>query len=182
MPKVYGAKTAIIGSGPAGVCKNIARLGYPVTVFEAMPVLGGMLRIGIPEYRLPKDVLDTQISYIREMGVEFRPGVAIGKDIAFEKLREDYQAIFVASGNQLSRRIELEGTEPNNVLWGLDFLRDVNLSREVKIKEQVVVIGGGNVAVDVALTALRSGAKEVRMACLDPEIRYQLTGRRSTKL
>jgi len=169
MPKVYGAKTAIIGSGPAGLaCAYfLARLGYPVTVFEAMPVLGGMLRIGIPDYRLPKEVLDTQISHIREMGVEFRLGVAIGKDIAFEKLREDYQAIFIAIGNQLSRRIELEGAEPDGVLWGLDFLRDVNLAREVKVKEKVVVIGGGNVAVDVALTALRLGAKEVRMACLE---------------
>jgi len=167
--KIHAAKTAIIGSGPAGLaCAYfLARLGYPVTVFEAMSVLGGMLRMGIPEYRLPKEVLDAQINLIREMGVEFRPGVAIGKDIAFEKLREDYQAIFVATGNQLSRRIELEGAESDGVLWGLDFLRDVNLSRKAKVKEKIVVIGGGNVAVDVALTALRLGAKEVRMACLE---------------
>jgi NADPH-dependent glutamate synthase beta subunit-like oxidoreductase len=168
-PKLHGTKTAIIGSGPAGLaCAYfLSMLGYPVTIFEAMPVLGGMLRIGIPEYRLPKEVLDTQINLIREMGVEFRPGVAIGKEITFKKLREDYQAIFVAIGNQLSRRIELEGAEPDGVLWGLDFLRDVNLAKEVKVKEKVVVIGGGNVAVDVALTALRLGAKDVRMACLE---------------
>lgn len=169
VPKKYTAKTAIIGSGPAGLaCAYfLTRMGYPVTVFEAMPVLGGMLRMGIPEYRLPKKVLDAQINYIRDMGVEFKTGVTIGKDITFEKLKKDYQAIFFATGNQLSRRIELEGGELDGVLWGLDFLRDVNLENEVKVKDKVVVIGGGNVAMDVALTALRLGAEEVQLACLE---------------
>jgi NADPH-dependent glutamate synthase beta subunit-like oxidoreductase len=167
--KIYAAKTAIIGSGPAGLsCAYfLTRMGYPVTVFEVMPVLGGMLRLGIPEYRLPKHVLDAQINYIRDMGVEFKTGVTIGKDMTFEQVQKDYQCVFFATGNQLSRRIELEGAKLDGVLWGLDFLRDVNLKRQVKVKDRVVVIGGGNVAIDVALTALRLGAKEVQLACLE---------------
>ncbi len=167
--KLYSAKTAIVGSGPAGLaCAYfLARTGYSVTVFEAQAVLGGMLRIGIPEYRLPKDVLDVQINYIRDMGVEFKTGTSIGKDIAFEELRKDYPAIFFAIGNQLSSKIEIEGAELDGVLWGLDFLRDLNLKQQSKIKDKVVVIGGGNVAVDAALTALRLGAKEVKIACLE---------------
>jgi NADPH-dependent glutamate synthase beta subunit-like oxidoreductase len=169
VPRKYKRKTAIIGSGPAGLaCAYfLTRMGYPVTVFEAQPVLGGMLRIGIPEYRLPKKILDEQINYIRDMGVEFKTGVTIGKDITFEKLKKDYQAIFFATGNQLSRRIELEGDGLDGVLWGLDFLRGVNLKNEIKVKDKIVVIGGGNVAIDVALTALRLGAKQVQLACLE---------------
>ena len=167
--KLYAAKVAIIGSGPAGLaCAYfLCRMGYPVTVFEAMPVLGGMLRLGMPKYRLPKDVLDAQINYIRDMGVEFKTGVTVGKDMTFKKLQKGYQSIFFAIGNQLSSRIELEGAEFNGVLWGLDFLRDVNLKREIPVKDRVVVIGGGNVAIDVALTARRLGAKEVQLACLE---------------
>jgi NADPH-dependent glutamate synthase beta subunit-like oxidoreductase len=167
--KLYSAKTAIVGSGPAGLAAAyfLNKRGYPVTVFEAMPVLGGMLRIGLPEYRLPKDVLDAQINYIRDMGVEFKTGVTIGKNITIEELKKDYSAIFFAIGNQLSSKLELEGVELDGVLWGLDFLRDLNLKRQAKVRDRVVVIGGGNVAIDVALTALRLGAKEVKLACLE---------------
>lgn len=169
IPKTRSEKTAVIGSGPAGLAcaYYLAKLGYPVTVFEALPVLGGMLRIGIPEYRLPKDVLDTQINHMKDMGVDFRTGVTIGKDVTLQKLQEDYDTVFFAVGNQLSRKIYLEGADHADVLWGLDFLRDVNRKKPVKLNEKIVVIGGGNVAVDVALTALRLGAKEVRMACLE---------------
>lgn len=162
-------KTAIIGSGPAGLaCAYfLARLGYPVTVFEAMSDFGGMLRTGIPEYRLPRSILDAQISSIRDMGVEFVSDTRIGTDIAFDKLRRDYQAIFVATGNQLSGRIALDGIESKSVLWGLDFLKDVNLKKKVQVGKEVVVIGGGNVAVDVALSAIRLGAQSVRMVCLE---------------
>jgi NADPH-dependent glutamate synthase beta subunit-like oxidoreductase/NAD-dependent dihydropyrimidine dehydrogenase PreA subunit len=168
-PKALRTKTAIIGSGPAGLsCAYfLAKLGYSVTVFEALPVLGGMLRMGIPEYRLPKGVLDGQIERVRKLGVEFKPGIAVGKDIAFEHLEEDYDTLFIAAGNGLSRKIALDGAEHVDVLWGLDFLRDVNLRRKTKIGKKVVVIGGGNVAVDVALTAMRLGAGEVSMACLE---------------
>jgi NADPH-dependent glutamate synthase beta subunit-like oxidoreductase/NAD-dependent dihydropyrimidine dehydrogenase PreA subunit len=167
--KLYSAKTAIVGSGPAGLAAAyfLNKRGYPVTVFEAMPVLGGMLRIGLPEYRLPKDVLDAQINYIRDMGVEFKTGVTIGKNITIEELKKYYSAIFFAIGNQLSSKLELEGVELDGVLWGLDFLRDLNLKRQAKVRDRVVVIGGGNVAIDVALTALRLGAKEVKLACLE---------------
>jgi NADPH-dependent glutamate synthase beta subunit-like oxidoreductase len=162
-------KIAVIGSGPAGMaCAYfLARQGYAVTVFEAMPEFGGMLRVGIPEYRLPRDILDAQIDLIRDMGVEFVNGVRIGTDTTFEKLSEKYQALFIATGNQLSRQISLDGIDSERVCWGLDFLRDVNLNKELKVGEKVVVIGGGNVAVDVALSALRLGARDVRMVCLE---------------
>jgi NADPH-dependent glutamate synthase beta subunit-like oxidoreductase len=162
-------KVAIIGSGPAGMaCAYfLARQGYAVTVFEAMPTFGGMLRMGIPEYRLPRDILDAQIDLIRDMGVEFVHSVRMGTDITFEKLNEEYQALFIATGNQRSRRISLDGIESEHIYWGLDFLRDVNLNKVLKVGEKVVVVGGGNVAVDVALSALRLGAREVRIVCLE---------------
>ncbi len=167
--KIYAAKIAIVGSGPAGLAGAyfMTRMGYPVTVFEAAPVIGGMLRLGIPEYRLPKDVLDAQINYIRDMGVEFKTGVTIGKDMTLEQLKKDYQAVFFAIGNQLSSKLEIKGAELDGVLWGLDFLRDVNLKRPAEVRDRVVVIGGGNVAIDVALTVLRLGAKEVKLVCLE---------------
>jgi len=166
---IYAGKTAVIGSGPAGLaCAYfLCRMGYPVTVFESMPVLGGMLRIGIPEYRLPRRVLGAQIDYIRDMGVQFRTGVRIGSDVTIEELRNQYQSIFIAVGNQLSKRLELEGSGLDGVFLGLDFLRDVNAKLEAMARKKVVVVGGGNVAVNVALTALRLGAKEVQMACLE---------------
>jgi NADPH-dependent glutamate synthase beta subunit-like oxidoreductase/NAD-dependent dihydropyrimidine dehydrogenase PreA subunit len=162
-------KIAVIGSGPAGMaCAYfLARQGHAVTVFEAMSTFGGMLRMGIPEYRLPRDILDAQIDLIRDLGVEFVHSVKIGTDITFEKLNEDYQALFIATGNQLSRRISLDGIDSERVCWGLDFLRDVNLNKDVKVGGKVVVIGGGNVAVDVALSALRLGAHNVKMVCLE---------------
>ena len=169
--KIYAAKVGIIGSGPSGLaCAYfLTKIGYPVTVFEAMPVLGGMLRVGIPEHRLPKEVLDNQLNYIEDLGVEFRTGVAIGKDVALEELQKDYQAIFYAVGNQISKRLPIPGVERDGVLLGLDFLRDVKLEGQVKVKDRVVVIGGGNVAVDVALTVLRFGAKEVHLVCVEPK-------------
>jgi len=167
--KIYAAKTAIIGSGPAGLaCAYfLVKRGYPVTVFEAMPLLGGMLRLAIPEFRLPKDVLDSQINYIRDMGVEFKTGVRIGKDIPFEKLIKEYDATFISTGSQLSRKVQFEGSEIDGVLGGLDFLRDMNLKGKVAVTGRVVVIGGGNVAIDAALSALRLGAEDVQLACLE---------------
>jgi NADPH-dependent glutamate synthase beta subunit-like oxidoreductase len=168
--KLYVAKVAIVGSGPAGLAAayELAKMGYPITVFEAMPVLGGMLRLGVPEYRLPRDVLDAQINHIRDMGVEFKTNIAIGKDMTLKDLKsEGYQAVFLAIGAQLSTKLEIKGTELDGVLWGLDFLKDVNLKRQVNVKGKVLVIGGGNVAIDVALVARRLGAKEVRLACLE---------------
>jgi len=167
--RMHDARVAIIGSGPAGLsCAYfLTKMGYAVTVFESMRELGGMLRTAIPEYRLPRDVLDAQLAYIRDMGVEFKTNVTVGRDIAFKELQKDYQAIFVAMGSQLSRRIELQEMAHENVLWGLDFLRDINLKKGSRVKDNVVVIGGGNVAIDVALTAFRVGARQITVACLE---------------
>jgi len=167
--RVYAAKVAVVGSGPAGLaCAYfLTRMGYAVTVFEAAPVLGGMLRLGIPEYRLPRDVLDAELGYIADLGVEFKTGVTVGRDVVLEELQRDYSAVFYATGNRLSRRIEIDGIGLDGVLWGLDFLTDVNLGRGRRVTGRVVVIGGGNVAFDVALTALRVGAESVDLVCLE---------------
>jgi NADPH-dependent glutamate synthase beta subunit-like oxidoreductase len=168
--KLYADRVAVVGSGPAGLSAAyfLAKRGYPVTIFEAMPVIGGMLRSGIPNFRLPKTVLDAQIDYVRDMGVEFETGVTIGKDLSLEDLKaKGYPAVFYGVGAQLSKRLEIEGTNLDGVLWGLDFLRDVSNKRNVGVKERVLVIGGGNVAMDVGLTALRLGAGEVHLACLE---------------
>jgi len=168
--RIYRRKVAIIGSGPAGLAAaySLVKMGYPVTVFETHPLAGGMLRVGIPEYRLPGNILDAQINYIEGMGVEFKTGVTFGKDLTFGDLKgQGYEATLFAIGAQRSRKIEIEGAHLPDVLWGLDFLKDVKLKRKVKVKDRVVVIGGGNVAIDAALTALRLGAKDVRIVCLE---------------
>jgi NADPH-dependent glutamate synthase beta subunit-like oxidoreductase len=168
--RIYLKKVAIIGSGPAGLAAayDLVKMGYPVTVFEAQPSPGGMLRMGIPEYRLPENILNAQIDYIRGMGVDFKTGVTFGKDLTLSRLRKnEYEAILFAIGAQQSRKIEIEGAQMTDVLWGLDFLKIVKLQRKVKVKNRVVVIGGGNVAIDAGLTALRLGAKDVRIVCLE---------------
>jgi NADPH-dependent glutamate synthase beta subunit-like oxidoreductase len=168
--RIYHGKVAVIGSGPAGLAAayDLVKMGYPVTVFEAQPLLGGMLRTGIPEYRLPGNILEAQIDYIKGMGVDFRPGVTFGKDLNLSSLRkQEYQAVLFAIGAQQSKKIEIDGARFPGVLWGLDFLREVKLRREVRVKDRVVVIGGGNVAIDAALTTLRLGAKDVRIVCLE---------------
>jgi NADPH-dependent glutamate synthase beta subunit-like oxidoreductase/NAD-dependent dihydropyrimidine dehydrogenase PreA subunit len=168
--RIYSRKAAIIGSGPAGLAAayDLVKMGYPVTVFEAGSLLGGMLRTGIPEYRLPEGILDAQIDYIKGMGVDFRTGATFGKDLTLSGLREnEYEAVLFAIGAQRSRKIDIDGTQLPDVLWGLDFLREVKLKGKVRVKNHVVVIGGGNVAIDAALTALRVGAKDVRIICLE---------------
>lgn len=167
--KIYAAKTAVIGSGPAGLaCAYfLVKKGYPVTVFEAMPLPGGMLRAGIPAFRLPGEVLDSQINYLRDMGIEFRTGVKIGKDIPFATLVKKYDAVFISVGSQQSRSVPFEGSENDGVVTGLDFLGKVNLEGDVTVTGNVVVIGGGNVAIDAALSALRLGADTVQLVCLE---------------
>lgn len=168
----YVAKIAVVGSGPAGLsCAYfLTHMGYPVTVFEAMDELGGMLRYGIPAFRLPRDVLDTQIAYIRDMGVEFKTNTTIGKDLTLEDLRaSSYRSVFFAVGAQLSSKLSIEGSDLDGVAWGLEFLRNVNLKRQPRISGDVLVIGGGDVAMDVAATALRMGANSVQMICLESE-------------
>lgn len=165
-----GHKVAVIGSGPAGLTAAfyLKKLGHRVTVFESRPLPGGMMRYGIPDYRLPSSVVEKEIRDILESGIELRAGNTLGKDFTIDQLKnEGYEVIFLAVGAQLSRRIELEGSDLNGVLWGVAFLFQAKERKHVKLEDRVVVIGGGNVAVDVALTALRCGATNVTMACLE---------------
>jgi NADPH-dependent glutamate synthase beta subunit-like oxidoreductase/Pyruvate/2-oxoacid:ferredoxin oxidoreductase delta subunit len=159
------AKVAIIGSGPAGLTAAyfLAREGYPLTVFEALPVAGGMMAAGIPSYRLPRDVLQSEIQVIEALGVEIRTNTSIGPngDLSLEELRRDYDAVFVAVGAHGSRRLNVEGEDLAGVLHGVDFLREVNLGRKVAVGERVVVVGGGNVAIDSAMVARRLGGQQV---------------------
>lgn len=162
--RVHVEKVAIVGSGPAGIAAAyfLTKMGYRVSVFESMSVLGGMLRVGIPEYRLPRDVLDVQVNYIRDTGVEFQTGITIGKDMTIEELKDKgYKAIFIAVGTHRSLKLDTPGEEMQGVYYGLDFLRDVNIGKRVKVGEKVAIVGGGNVAIDSARTARRLGARKV---------------------
>jgi NADPH-dependent glutamate synthase beta subunit-like oxidoreductase len=155
-------KVAIIGSGPAGLAAAyaLAKQGYPVTIFEKLPVAGGMMAVGIPEYRLPRNILQNEIDIIQKLGVDIKTGVEFGKDITLDSLKADgYKAVFIGIGLHGGRRLGVENEDVEGVLQGVDFLRDAAMGKEVKIGDDVLVIGGGNVAVDVALTAKRKGAK-----------------------
>lgn len=158
-----GKKVGIIGAGPSGLTCGyyLARLGYDVDVYETQPVAGGILAFGIPEYRLPKDVLQREIRMIEQAGVKIHLNTEVGRDITFYRLRSMYDAIYVATGTQFSNRIHIPGEELKGVYYGLDFLRDVNLGKEVKPGKKVAVIGGGNTAIDAARTAVRLGARDV---------------------
>ena len=162
-PKVTRAeKVAVIGSGPAGLsaAHDLALLGYAVTVFEAAPVPGGMLHLGIPEYRLPRDVLQAQIREILDLGPELRVNMRLGKDFTLADLRKQgYKAVLLAFGLHRSRDLSVPGNELDGVVKGIDFLLNVNLGYRFSIGKKVVVIGGGNVALDVARSALRQQQK-----------------------
>jgi NADPH-dependent glutamate synthase beta subunit-like oxidoreductase/2,4-dienoyl-CoA reductase-like NADH-dependent reductase (Old Yellow Enzyme family) len=163
-------KVAIVGSGPAGLTCGfyLAQKGYRPTIFEKLPVKGGMLARSIPRYRLPEEILDTDIAYVESAGVEIKTETALGKDFTLRDLFDKgYKAIFLAMGAPLSKRLQIGGETLPGVLQGLDFLSNVNLGNEVKIGNRVVVIGGGNVAIDSAMTALRLGAEEVQLVCLE---------------
>ena len=165
-------KIAIIGAGPAGLsCAfYLAIKGYTITVFEKEEKLGGMLTLGIPSYRLEKNVVEAEIDVLREMGVNFKTGVEVGKDITIQQLREEgYHGFFLAIGAQGGRKLNIEGADHKDVIAGVDFLRDVNLGKDVVTPGKVVVIGGGNVAIDVARTATRTFASSVSMFCLESE-------------
>jgi NADPH-dependent glutamate synthase beta subunit-like oxidoreductase len=189
-----GARVAVIGAGVAGLtaAHDLALLGYNVVVFEANPIAGGMLMTGVPTYRLPRDLVQMEIQAILSLGVELRTNMRVGTDITIPQLRsQGFEAILIAAGLQRGRNLPIKGTDLHGVLHGIDFLKQVNMGENVKLGERVVVIGGGNVAFDVARSAvrvggkfkaeaqdfyeaadssrmaLRAGAKEVHMVCLE---------------
>ncbi len=192
--KKNGIKVAVVGAGPAGLscAHDLALLGYSVTVFESQSVAGGMLRLGIPEYRLPRELIRLEINAILSLGVELRTNKALGRDFSIQDLRaEGFQSIFLGIGAHKSRELQIEGIELDGVLRAVDFLLNVNMGFRVELGKKVVVVGGGNVAIDVARTAVRQervdvghvtevaealdvarsavrfGAKEVHMVCLE---------------
>jgi len=192
--KRNGIRVAVIGSGPAGLscAHDLALQGYEVTVFEAQSVAGGMLRLGIPEYRLPRELIRLEINAILSLGIELRLNVRLGKDFTIASLREEgFQAFFIAIGAHKSRDLSIEGTDSDGVLRAVDYLLNVNLGYRVNLGKRVIVIGGGNVAIDAARTAarherievgqvtevtealdvarsaVRFGAEEVHMVCLE---------------
>ena len=157
----YAEKVAIVGAGPAGLscAYQLARRGYPVTVFEAFPKAGGMLRYGLPAYRLPRRILDAEIARLEGLGVEFRYNTTLGADIRLEALRKDYAATFVGIRAQHGVKLGLPGEEAPNVLSAADFLHRVNGGEPVELGDRVVVVGGGDSAVDAARVARRLGAQ-----------------------
>jgi NADH-quinone oxidoreductase subunit F len=158
-----GKKVAVIGSGPAGLtCAwDLALKGYKVTVFESLPVAGGMLYAGIPEYRLPRDVLNQEIDMIRKAGVDIKTNTKVGTDVQFDDLKRDYDAVFVATGAHKGLKLNIEGEEALGVQDSVEFLREFNIDGKAEVGKKVGVIGGGNAAIDAARTALRAGADEV---------------------
>jgi 2-oxoacid:acceptor oxidoreductase delta subunit (pyruvate/2-ketoisovalerate family) len=160
VPGVRKEKIAIIGSGPAGMscAYHLAKLHYPVTIFESSSLSGGLLRIGIPSYRLPKDVLDREILNIEALGVEIRTGIPYGENLKLDDLK-DYEAIFIATGAHRGRGLHIPGEKGKSVFSGLDLLRKINLGKKVKLGERIAIIGGGNTAIDAARSVIRMGKK-----------------------
>ncbi|HSK45872.1 MAG TPA: FAD-dependent oxidoreductase [Candidatus Binatia bacterium] len=173
-PRVkHAEKVAVIGSGPAGMsaAHDLALLGYPVTVFEAAAVPGGMMHLGIPEYRLPRDVLQAQIREILDMGPELKLNMRLGRDFSLEDLkRQGYKSILMTFGLHRSRDLNLPGHELDGVVKGIDFLLNVNLGYRFEVGKRVVVIGGGNVAIDVARSAVREQQKMASESGLPNEL------------
>jgi NADH-quinone oxidoreductase subunit F len=157
-------RVALIGAGPAGLAaaRDLAWLGYTVTIFEKLPVAGGMLWVGIPAFRLPREILKMEIDAILALGVELKTGLTLGRDFSIHDLREEgFEATFIATGAHRSGRLHIEGEDLKRIFGGVEFLRSVNLGEEVSIGSRVAIIGGGNVAIDSARAAFRLGDREV---------------------
>ena len=157
IPKVQGGSVGIIGSGPAGLAAahDLALLGFSVTIYEMEPVLAGMLAVGVPEYRLPRDLIRAEVEVITAMGVRAETGCRVGRNVSFPELRERHDAVVVAVGAKTSRRLPIPGGDAPGVIGGVEFLRDVSLGSPPAMGRRVVVIGGGNVAYDVGRTVVR---------------------------
>lgn len=166
----FPEKIAVVGAGPAGMtCAFfLAQKGYPVTVFEKHKTPGGMLTHGIPSFRLEKDIVEAEIEVLKTMGIEFKCGTEVGKDITLAELRtQGYKAFYLAIGCQGGRKAGIPGEDTKGVLTGVDFLHMVNTDETTRLDGRTVVVGGGNVAVDVARSAVRAGSREVSMYCLE---------------
>jgi len=164
--KGRGAKVAIIGAGPAGLAAsyNLALIGYKVTIYDEQSSAGGMALAGIPSYRLPKDILGREVSIIKRLGIEVKPDTRVGNDITLEQLSsQGFKAIFIATGAHLGRESDIENWKEDyeGLIEGVEFLRSVNLGKKAAAKNRVIIVGGGNVAVDCARTCLRLGCKNV---------------------
>lgn len=169
-PLPAGRKVAVIGSGPAGMtaAHDLARLGYKVTIFESQPVVGGMYYFGIPAYRLPRNVIKFDMDSIMTLGIEVRPNVTVGRDITIDGIfAEGFEAVLVAVGAHLARPLPITGTEMKGVLTAVSFLRSVGLEEKIELGKRVLVIGGGNVAMDVARTLRRLRVENVGVVCLE---------------
>lgn len=203
-PESNGIKIAIIGAGPAGIACSyyMAINGYEVTIFESTPVVGGMLYLGIPEYRLPRYVIKMEFERILHLGVELKTGWALGKDFSIQTLKDQgFQSIFIGIGTSKSKTFDIAGKHLDGVMNGIDFLINANLGYKVDLTEKVIVVGGGNVAIDIARSAIREndnneiddgsatidaarlalrlGAKEVHVVCMEsweemPAHRYEI--------
>lgn len=163
-------KIAVIGGGPSGLtcARDLILDGFPVTIFEAEEKLGGAMRFGIPRYRLPEENLDWDIQNIVDLGIDVKTKTRLGEDFTIKSLKDEgYKAVYLGVGLPQSRKIPFEGADQNGVIWGLDFLRDVSYGNNPKVGKKVVVIGGGNVAIDVAMTAKRQGAEKVEVVSLE---------------
>jgi len=159
-------KVAVVGGGPAGMMAayDLRKLGYKVTIFEANATLGGMMAVGIPEFRLPRDILAKETDIIKKLGVEIKLNSRVGKDVKFEDLQKDYNAVFVAAGTHKGRSLGIENEHADGVIDGTEFLYKVNTGEKIKPEGKVVVVGGGNVSIDCARTCVRLGYKNVTIA------------------
>ena len=181
-PKPTGERIAIIGSGPAGLAAghDLALMGFRATIFEMEPQPAGMLYTGVPGYRLPRELIRAEVAVIQSLGVEIRCNTQVGKDISFPQLRSEFAAVIIACGAKRSRALPIPNASAIGVMGGVDFLRDVSLGKNVDLGQRVIVIGGGNVAYDVARTVLRqeeydvsrtaarmAGVRQVNLVCLE---------------